>query len=68
MVSPWFLLEDVISLFEFTETGKEMKLTDKENTLPKGSCVWVENEEGEFLPLMALLVIPAVKAAHNTGP
>ena len=39
MVSPWFLLEDVISLFEFTETGKEMKLTDKENTLPKGSCV-----------------------------
>ena len=34
MVSPWFLLEDVIGLFEFTEVGKEMKLTDKENTLP----------------------------------
>ena len=68
MVSPLFLWENVIGLFEFSEAGKEMKLTDKENTLPKGSCLWVENEEGEFLPLMALLVMPAVKAAHKTGP
>ena len=39
MVSPLFLWENVIGLFEFSEAGKEMKLTDKENTLPKGSCL-----------------------------